>query len=102
MSGRLDQVRQYVKGVMQNTLPLMITCEEFESFILAYLEDDLPERQRKVFEIHLKVCRECREYLRAYQASMSLAKSVFEDRNARVPDDVPEDLVKAILDSRER
>ena len=53
-------LKKRIHGVMFK-LPLMITCNEFESFILAYLEGDLPKRQKLVFEFHLKMCRECRE-----------------------------------------
>ena len=82
-------------------LPLMITCEAFEDFILAYLDDELPPKQKFVFELHLKVCRECRDYLRAYRASMELAKSALGEPSTAMPDQVPNDLVKAVLDARD-
>lgn len=81
-------------------LPLMITCTEFETFILAYLEDDLPPRRKSVFEFHLKVCRECRDYLAAYRASLELAKGALGQDRDHLDDDVPEDLVKAVLAAR--
>ena len=91
-----------LKGMMLKHMPLMITCAEFESFILAYLEDELPDRQRRVFEIHMKICRECRDYLAAYRHTIALGKSALaEDGSALVPDSVPEDLVKAVLDARD-
>ena len=81
-------------------LPLMITCEAFEDFILAYIEGDLTPRQRFVFEMHLRLCRECRDYLKAYRASLALAKSCGKE-TAPPPNDVPEDLVAAILAARD-
>ncbi len=81
---------------MMFKLPLMIACDEFEEFILAYLEDELPAKQKFVFEMHLKVCQECREYLRAYRASMDLAKHADDP----LPDTVPEDMVKAVVAAR--
>jgi predicted anti-sigma-YlaC factor YlaD len=81
-------------------LPLMITCNEFESFILAYLEGDLPKRQKVVFEFHLKMCRECREYLQAYRASIELAREAHEAELKKLTEQVPEDLVTAILAAR--
>lgn len=86
-----------IKGAMFK-LPLMITCEVFEEFIDAYLEGDLPPRQKVIFDMHLMLCRECREYLRAYRASLDLTKGTVEDN--RLPDEVPEDLVTAILEAR--
>ena len=88
---------RWLHGMMFKHMPLMITCRQFEDFILAYLEGDLPERQRFVFELHLKVCRECRAYLAAYRQTIEVSKRAFEDQDQPVSDEVPEDLVKAVL-----
>ncbi len=93
---------RWIKGMMLRRMPLMITCREFESFILDYLEDELPSRQRRVFELHLKICRECRDYLAAYRRTVALGKAALaEDPSAAVPEDVPEDLIRAVLDARD-
>ena len=90
-----------LKGMMLKHMPLMITCEDFESFILAYLEGELPDRQRRLFEIHMKICRECRDYLAAYRRTVALGKAALsENGSAPMPDSVPEDLIKAVLDAR--
>ena len=78
-------------------LPLSISCEEFEDFILAYLEGELTRRQKFIFNTHLKICAECRAYLAAYQASISLGKAAFDKTDAPA---VPEGLVQAILAAR--
>lgn len=91
---------RWIKGMMEKHMPMMITCEVFEGFVLAYLEDELPKRQRTVFEFHLKICRECRDYLAAYRRTVELGKAVFADPAAPLPDSVPEDLIKAVLDAR--
>lgn len=78
-------------------LPMMITCEEFEGFIMQYLEGDLPALKRIVFELHMKVCRECRDYLSAYQRSIETAKAATEQQE--LPE-IPEDLVAAILSAQ--
>lgn len=91
---------RWMKGMMLRHMPLMITCQEFEDFILAYLEGELPDRQRFVFELHLKVCRECRDYLAAYRRTMDVSKRAFEHPEDAVPDEVPDDLVKAVLAAR--
>ncbi|MCP5084676.1 MAG: hypothetical protein GY948_23555 [Alphaproteobacteria bacterium] len=88
-----------IHGIMFK-LPLMITCEVFEDFILAYLDDDLPPKQKFVFELHLKVCRECQEYLRAYRASIELSKKGGQADAAFAPGDVPEDLITAVVEAR--
>ncbi len=92
---------KWLRGMMLNHMPLMITCREFEDFILAYLEGELPGRQRFVFDLHLKVCRECRDYLAAYRRTVAVTKRAFDDDDAPVPDAVPEDLIKAVLAARD-
>jgi len=88
-----------IQGVMFK-LPLMITCEDFEDFIVAYLENELTPRQKFVFEMHLKLCRECRDYLEAYRTSLALAKRCGGDDDA-MPEAVPEDLVAAVMAARD-
>ena len=89
-----------MKGMMLRRGPMMITCAEFEDFILDYQSDRLTPRQRFIFELHLKVCRDCRDYLRAYQRTVELGKAVFQSDQAQVPAEVPEDLIAAILAAR--
>jgi anti-sigma factor RsiW len=81
--------------------PGMITCREFEAFIIDYLEGNLPAPRRRLFEFHLRFCPECRLYLSAYKHTMVLGKAVFEDPEASVLDRAPEALIKAILDARQ-
>jgi len=82
--------------------PRMINCGEFEEFILDYLEDTLPSGKKAIFELHIKLCRECKEYLAAYSASMELGKRKFADDAAQLPTEIPEDLVTAILAACEK
>ena len=78
----LMQPMRWLKGMMLRHMPMMITCREFEDFILAYLEGELPERQRRQFDLHIRLCRECRDYLAAYRLSTELAKRASERRTA--------------------
>ncbi len=89
------------KAFMFRNIPMMISCREFEEFLIDYFEDALPKRQRIVFEMHLKLCRECREYLIAFKRSIEISKRVFADFDEPVTADVPDDLVRAILDARD-
>ncbi|NOZ65053.1 MAG: hypothetical protein GXP00_00890 [Alphaproteobacteria bacterium] len=75
-------------------MPLMISCRDFENFIIQYLEDELPWNKRFIINTHLKVCKECRDYLDAYRLSMAATKGALAQEE--LPE-VPEDLVKAIL-----
>ena len=87
------------KGAMLKHMHRMITCREFEDFVLRYLDGELSTRQRSVFELHLRLCRECREYLAAYQRTIEVGREA-KSADEALPDDVPEDLIKAILEAR--
>ncbi len=99
MSARTGLLR-LIQGLMMKHLPGMITCAELEAFIADYLDGRLAPREKWVFELHLKLCRECRSYLEAYRRSVELGQRVFRAPDAPVREDVPEDLVQAILAAR--
>lgn len=94
-------IRRWFKGLLLKRVHRMITCKEFEAFVLSYLDGELSDRQRSVFEWHLRICRECRGYLAAYTRTVELERAVVSSSKEPVPEDVPEDLIKAILDARE-
>ena len=83
------------------TMPLMLTCQELEDFMVDYLDGTLPERQRRKFDLHLRLCRDCRHYLEAYKGTITLCQAAFAEPDGSLPEDVPEALVKAILAARE-
>jgi anti-sigma factor RsiW len=91
-----------LKGFMLKRMHGMITCREFESFIMDYLDGSLADAQRRKFEWHLKICRECREYLAAYQRTIEVGQAALGPADEAVPEDVPEDLIRAVLDSGKR
>ena len=91
---------RWLKGLMFKHVHYMISCKEFEEFVLSYLDGELPVKQRSMFEWHIRICRECREYLAAYQRSIELGQAVLHDPDQSLPADVPEDLIKAILKAR--
>ncbi len=97
-----NKVLRKLKGFMLRTMPNMITCREFEGFVVDYLDNELPDRQRSKFELHLRVCKECRQYLKAYQRTIEISRTAYSSVDDAVPDDVPNDLVKAILKARKR
>lgn len=90
-----------LKGTMLRHMHGMITCREFEEFVLRYLDRELPSKQAKIFEWHLRICRECREYLAAYRRTIEIGIALLGPADESVPDDVPEDLITAVLDARE-
>lgn len=79
-----------------------MTCREVADFLLDYVSDTLPADVRAAFERHLGVCPNCRAYLATYRATIELGRAAFAVVDADARDEVPEDLVNAILDSVRR
>jgi anti-sigma factor RsiW len=79
-----------------------VTCREFADFIADYLSGALAAETLATFEHHLTRCPNCRTYLAGYEATIKLSKRAFDDDTADVPNDVPADLVNAILAARRR
>ena len=77
-----------------------MTCRDFTAFIADYLDGELPESARQPFERHLGHCANCTRYLEGYRASMALGKRAFDDYDAPVPNEVPGELIDAILRAR--
>jgi anti-sigma factor RsiW len=77
-----------------------VTCREFADFIGDYLSGELDASVFARFEQHLQVCVNCRRYLRSYEETVKLGKRAFDDEDAVLPPQVPEDLVRAILAAR--
>ena len=77
-----------------------MTCREFADFMADYLSGELGPELRHAFDYHLSLCVNCVRYLASYRETVALGKRAFEDQDAAVPAEVPEDLVKAILAAR--
>ena len=77
-----------------------MTCRELSEFIADYLSGEIPADTRQQFDRHLFLCANCVNYLASYKATMELGRRAFEDEDADVPPQVPEELVKAILAAR--
>lgn len=99
---RKTGIARRFKGFMLKRMHRMITCREFEDFVLNYLDDELSVRQRSVFEFHVRICRECREYLAAYKRSIELGRAASAPLDGPIPQDVPADLIKAVLEARKQ
>jgi anti-sigma factor RsiW len=81
--------------------PRMLTCRELIEFLADYVEGELSADERARFDAHLAVCPHCVDYLHGYRESIRLGRAAFADATD-VPDEVPEELVDAILAARKR
>ncbi|MEM7024283.1 MAG: zf-HC2 domain-containing protein [Pseudomonadota bacterium] len=93
------RLKRLMKGAMLRAMPGMITCAAFDAFIVDYLDGRLTPKERRIFDRHLWMCRECRDYLDGYRRAIETGKKAFEVGEAPVTD-VPDDLVAAILAAR--
>lgn len=73
-----------------------MTCREVIDFLMEYLTLELPAPQAEEFERHLSACPSCVAYLQSYEQTIQLGRDVA----AAEPEEVPEDLVAAILKAR--
>lgn len=79
-----------------------MTCRDVLDFLMAYLDGELPARERGVFEEHLAGCADCRFYLQNYQSTVRLMQAACDLEKEPAQAGVPEDLVQAILAARLR
>ncbi len=78
-----------------------MTCQEFVEFIIGYLEGDVSDDARTTFEDHIEACPPCLAYLDSYRDTIALGKACCREPGGPVPDDVPEELVRAVLAARQ-
>lgn len=78
-------------------VPGQITCGEFEGFLVDYHEGLLQPGQRRLFERHLGMCGRCRESYRGYVRAIELGRGLFADPTAPLPEEVPAELVHAVV-----
>ncbi len=79
-----------------------MTCRDFLTFLMDYLDGGLDEAERTRFDAHLRVCPGCQNYVQAYRETVKLGRLVLAEADdaAGLPSDVPPELVDAILNAR--
>jgi predicted anti-sigma-YlaC factor YlaD len=76
-----------------------VTCRECADFLSDYLEGELTDEVRVVFERHLSRCPNCEIYLSQFRTTLQAERCAFGEE-AEVSGSIPEELVQAILASR--
>jgi anti-sigma factor RsiW len=77
-----------------------VTCRDFVEFLSEYLSGELAVVERAEFEAHLSECPACVAYLDTYRKTVQLLKAAYAHPDDQVPEEVPEQLVRAILAAR--
>jgi len=65
-----------------------------------YVSGELAMAERTEFEAHLAECPTCVAYLDTYQKTIQLGKLAYAHPEDQVPDEAPDQLVRAILAAR--
>lgn len=80
----------------------MLTCKQFDEFMMDYLEGNLPFWQKVSCGLHVRMCRKCAKFIRQYRRVVLLEKSAFVVPRNSIPEPVPEELIKAALSHRKQ
>lgn len=83
------------------TRPLL-TCKQLIDFLDDYVGGALAAEERAEFDRHLALCPACVDYLDGYRETIRLGRAALARGDEAVPDEVPEELVRAILAARRR
>ncbi|HEX5011201.1 MAG TPA: zf-HC2 domain-containing protein [Planctomycetota bacterium] len=74
-----------------------LSCRELVEFLDDYVEARLPAERLAVFERHIAVCGDCRDYIAGYRRVQHVAHVVL---CAEIEGPLPEELLRAILAAR--
>ena len=77
----------------------LISCQALIDFLDDYVEARLSPSEHARFEAHLEICDACVRYLKSYRGTVR-ALSLVASQDAEVPEDVPRELVRAVLAAR--
>ena len=80
----------------------MMTCKDFENLVVDYLEAGQASRRPIEFARHIRICHQCSDYLAAYARTIELTRAISSRPAQFVADDATEDLIRTILNRRER
>jgi anti-sigma factor RsiW len=77
-----------------------MTCREFIEFLMQYLTGEVDPERRRLFEEHIGECEDCVAYMESYRTAVALGKRAYDDLDAPLPSEVPEQLVRAVIAAR--
>ncbi len=75
----------------------MLTCKQFDEFMIDYIEGNLPLRQKISCGLHFRMCRNCARFVEQYRRVILLEKNAYLEPDNSIPEEIPEELLKAAL-----
>lgn len=94
-------LRWHIQHWLENRLPGLLTCAEFEHFVDAYIDGDLGGVARAQVDFHVRTCPACQRYLSAYRKARDLAVDALSAEEDAALTELPEDLITAVLAARD-
>jgi len=94
------KLRWHIQHWLENRMPGLMTCAEFEEMVDAYIDGELSGVARATVDVHLKTCPACQRYLAAYRKVRDLAVDAVTEDDEAALEAIPDDLVGAILAAR--
>lgn len=80
-----------------------IPCREVLEFLWAYVAGELPPERVHEFDRHLSRCDSCVAYLDSYRKTIELSRGSFREEVCEpAAEDMPEDLIQAVLAARRK
>jgi len=77
-----------------------VNCRECSEFLADYVSGELDPAVLAIFEHHLKLCPNCVTYVEQYSQTILASRAAFGD-DAIGDEDLPEELIRAILAARQ-
>jgi hypothetical protein len=79
-----------------------LSCREFVDFLEAYREGTLAPAVAEQFRRHMNACPPCVIFLETYNSTVDLTRSLCSEDDEIIPPEVPEGLIRSILDARRK
>lgn len=101
MSNRIALSRR-LKGLVLKHVYGMVTCRQFDEFLSRCCERSLAPSERRRLSWHARLCRECRDYLAAYQRAQEVGRAVLaaSAADALAPASTLEERIVARIDAQ--
>ncbi len=88
--------------LMKLIMKYNMSCKEVEEFLMDYLEGNLGFCTRVRFRLHILMCPDCPKYIQEYKNTVVLGKSMFDHLDDESIENVPEEIIHAILSIKKK
>ena len=80
-------------GIKRSKKPVsVITCKQVTQLIMDYINSQLDSEQTRIFEEHLRDCKDCLAFLNTYKKTVEGVRSM-------KPEDIPQKIIERVRNS---